>query len=220
MRPALLLLTLLWGAPALAQSGEEALTEARLSALRAYRTQRLQVKAYSEMTGGGTSYSPSFGLGPVALNSDPIRTVQRWGIFQGPVQVTLPDFYRLVGNDTLAADLDARIERNRHMSQGLYGVGVVGLVASAYGIFSMFHATDTASANRAQTFLTVGAIGSAVGMSFGGIPAGRARRLESEPSETLTPIEAQGLSDAYNEGLRRRLDLSPEDAARVELAAE
>lgn len=215
----LLLPLLLSSAPALAQelpTTNDAEALARLQAIRAYKAHRLQVKAYTEMSGGGTSMSPGLGVGGVQIMSDPIRTVHTWGIFQGPIQVDMPTFYTITGNQVRADELSKKIQTYRYVSTGLYAGALIGGITAAFGLYSSIKDDSLARGNGGQVAL-VGAISGLACLSLAGLPAAKADSLKNDPSATLTPVEAQALADSYNERLRRDLTLSAEDAARIEL---
>lgn len=213
MITALLVLSLAWGDPPSAELSPE-----RLQRLRAYRNEYLRVASFAEVTGGGANFSPSLAFGPMQMSTDPIRTVRGWGIYQGAAQVPIPAFYRAVGQEEIAVDLEHRIHRHRTASNVLYGVGVASALATGYALYALTHETNANHLDAWSSVATGGLIGMVVGFSVGGLPASRAERLNRDPAVSLTPTQAATLADSYNEALRVRLGVTPEDAVRVELS--
>ncbi|MBN2800534.1 MAG: hypothetical protein JXX28_15440 [Deltaproteobacteria bacterium] len=215
--PVALLASALAQDPSTASSAQP-LTAERLQDMRAYRTEHLRVSSYSELVGGGSNMSPTLGVGLMQVGTDPIRTVRSWAIYQGPAQMPVPAFYRAVGDVQTAELLEGRIQSHRIASNLLYGVGLASGLATAFSVYAMSHETSADQLITWQRVATTGLVGMVVGLSAGGLPASRAERLVRDPSVTLTPGEAQRMADGYNEALRVRLGMNPEDAARVELS--
>jgi len=227
MREIVVTLALLTAASAVAQdqpapsptAPSQELTAERLRTLRAYRSQRLEIRSVTEMTGGGTSMTPGWGVGGVQIYSEPIRTVHSWAVFRGPAQVQLPEYYELLGDVERAQSLRRRIRRNRTAAASLYALSGAGAVSAVVGFVGL-NAPGTGIDNRTYSWMiTGGLVGMLVGSLGGGIPASRASTLQSDHTKVLDPHEAQFEIDAYNERLRRDLGVTPEDAARVELGA-
>jgi tetratricopeptide (TPR) repeat protein len=136
--------------------GPEASQE-RLAAIRAFRNRRLSVRNVTEFRGGGTSYQP--GLGGIYVATDPIYTVQKWGLFQGNHQLNNLRYYEVLGATAKFDDLKQRVRTNKQLGFGLYAVGVGGVFASLVGVLGRQQAQSTSE----YTTYT--------GMMFGGTDA-------------------------------------------------
>jgi len=196
----------------------------KLAALRQYQAERLQIHGETELHGGGTTvwaggwWGPRWGpVTTVAIAQEPIFATRSWGFYQGPQRLDVPDALQLAG-DPRAPELQARIDHKRAAARGwrtVAGAGGVALVTSIFG-----NATASNLAEH-QTWGTVGLAGGAVavvGLIAGSSPAAEAATLARYPAHTLSPAEARAVVDAYNDHLRDRLGLSPQDVWSIEQA--
>lgn len=195
----------------------------RLEKMRAYKAQRLVVREETEIRGGGTSPQITGGVGggwgsPMGtpMTTDPVYTVQTWGVYQGKRRLTVPEYLEATDQGELAEALDVDIQRSRRQSRVLYGIGAVGVAAAGAGVVGQVTATDVERYTLYRTTATLGVVAAIGGFVGGSVPAARAKELEQEVSFRFTPEQVQPRLDAYNEALRLRIGLSAEDVMLLE----
>ena len=202
---------------------QRALAAARLVDMRAYKAERLVVREETEIRGGGSSPQITGGIGGgwgspmgVPINSDPLYSVQTWGIYQGKRRLTVPEYLELTEQDDLSQALELDIQRSKRQSQVLYGIGVAGVVAAGAGVVGQVTAADAERATLYRRTATLGVVAAIGGFVGGSIPAARAKELEQEVDFRFTPEQVQPRLDAYNEVLRLRIGLSADDVMLLE----
>jgi hypothetical protein len=197
----------------------------RVKALRDYRNRHLDVRSYSYQTGGGSSGTwvtvPFHGRGhhgffSTMFWSDPVRTHQTWGIYQGPELITTPRFFELSGADKRLEVLTSDIHRARSATRVWNGVAITGVVGVVAGIIGMSLADTAREAQPWGTVTTLGSLTAITGLFGASFPSGKAQRLVHRPSTIMTSAEAQGLADRHNDRLARELELSADEAWQVE----
>ncbi len=216
--------------PLAVPAGPPVATQARLTALRAYKANRLDVREEVELRGGGAwsaggawggYWGPGWGYGgyagPVVV--DPIQQVRTWGVYRGPERLDVPTFLDVAGAAERKQDLDLDLDRLKRRSQtwsGLAGVGIAGIVAGLVGTTQAARAEDV-DAYVAWNWVTLGSSGvltaGFIGASF---PRSKASALRRYPSASMTSAEARQLVDAHNDALRDELGLSAADVWAVE----
>lgn len=210
--------------PAPVNAEEQAAQAAeRLEKMRAYKAQRLVVREETEIRGGGTSPQITGGVGggwgsPMGtpMTTDPVYTVQTWGVYQGKRRLTVPEYLEATDQGELAEALNVDIQRSQRQSRVLYGVGALGVVAAGAGVVGQVTATDVERYALYRTTATLGVVAAIGGFVGGSVPAARAKELEQEVSFRFTPEQVQPRLDAYNEALRLRIGLSAEDVMLLE----
>ena len=98
----------------------------------------------------------------------------------------------------------------------LYVLGGVGLAGSLAGLVGADQARTYDQARTWSTVATVSMLGGATFFVAGSFPLGKARRLLTDPTYTMSRPEAERLADEANERLRAKLGLSPAEALRLE----
>lgn len=197
--------------------GLPGLSPETLQAMREYRLRHLQVRTETTISGGSQTVrsSPYWG-GPVMVTTDPIVTTRSWAVYQGPMRLDVPTYLELAGEEELRTELVGRIERKRWLSRTYYGVAAGGVLAIAAGFVGVGTAETSEDQYRWSTVGTVGLGATVVGLIGGSFPAASATRLRTDYGRTVDILSAQRTADGYNESLRQDLDLTPEEALRVE----
>jgi hypothetical protein len=152
----------------------------------------------------------------VPMSTDPLDTVQTWGIYQGKRRLTVPEYLEITDQDALAEALELDIQRSKRQSRVLYGIGVGGVVAAGAGVVGQVSTDDVDRYTLYRTTATLGVVAAIAGFVGGSIPAARAKELEQEAGFRFTPEQVQPRLDAYNEALRLRIGLSAEDVMLLE----
>jgi hypothetical protein len=200
------------------------LTPKRLAALRTYKAQRLQVRAETEYRGGGVStfssmsygYPPALGTGVVV--TEPISTFRTWGVYRGPERLSTPDFLTLTQAIKQRDSLVTEIDKSRRASKIWFTGAGLGMAAIVTGIVGMgAGGVDTyAEYNSVALIGTTVTIGCLLGASF---PAAKASKLYRYPGASMNTDAANGLAHKHNEGLRKKLEIQPEEAWLLDLGA-
>jgi len=204
---------------------EAGMAPARLKALRNYRNQHLEVRAYRYQTGGGGHSAvigmPHHGVGyggffSTVFWTDPVRTHHTWGVYQGAEIITTPRFFELAGADKRLDVLSADILKARSASQVWNGVAVTGAVGVISGIVGMSMARTDERIDAWGTVFTMGSVTAITGLIASSFPSGKLQRLLHTPATIMTSQEAQGLAERANESLAKELGLNPEEAWKIE----
>ncbi len=201
------------------------MTPQRLALLRQYKDQRLVLRGETEVRSSAT---PVFGWGwgwgwgrpygpvtTVGVAYAPVAMSRGWGIYQGAERLTVPDALSLTGDNRLTG-LEEGIRRKKATATTWYSIAGVGAAAAVTSIFGRAYA-DTR--NEYATWGTVGVAGGVstiVGLVAGAGPAADARALRERPSLTMTHADARLMVDQYNDRLRQRLGLTPDEVWSVE----
>lgn len=219
--------------PAASQPGA-AMSAELLAAVRSYKANRLVVRPVTTYQGGQTMImgGPSWGWGgpgrwgggwgyggwgmSSAYVTAPNR-VDSWAVYRGPERLDVPAYYRAVGREDAARDVERRIRKNRGWSAGLITTGVVGAVATIGGLVAMDFAQSEADLATAGWVTLGGLTAGVTGLLAASGPTNRARNLRQWPRLTMALQDAQTETAAHNERLRIGLGVPPERAHEIEL---
>jgi hypothetical protein len=207
------------------QATAEALEDARVDALMAFRNRHLAIRSYTSWRGGGATVVHGgwgwggpyrgWGLGTSYVIREPREPVHDWAVFQGVQQLDVPGFLDVVGDDLRLAALQDDMRRANRNSRIGYGVGAAGLAATVAGFFGSVWAEDEQQLITWNTVSAGGICAALVGTIAGGSASSRAQRLQLDFRSTVGFEDSQRQVDAYNEQLRQELGLSKPDAYRV-----
>ena len=199
----------------------EALTPDRAERIRAYQSQRLNIRDETELRGGSSGLASPL-PGPMSSTNvivvDSFYAVPTWGAYRGAERLSPADFLRETGESFRADDLDRRVERDRRKARRwmiLAGTGAAGLTA---GVVTYDRADDLAGQLIGQQLTFGGLAMGTTGLVAASFPASRATRLTHYPSAVMKRADAEDMARRHNRALQQELGLTPEDILLIELS--
>lgn len=192
-------------------------------AMHDYRADHLRVVpvtswTYHNQSVGFSSYSGYGWNSFVALGPTFATPHHEWRIAKGATLIGVPRFLELSQQTERRKELLGQIKRNKTYTRVFGGVAVASAAALVGGLVTQINATNDEAYRQGSMMSDYGSFGLAFGLIAASIPGGRAKRLATQPSASMTPEEAESIIRQHNEALRVSLGLTASEAFEIEQA--